>query len=182
MRFWKRKGTSGFTGTLLHRPRRCGSTVVAGRYSHFKSDSTSPIEYTQETCQVLEAAFSDARPIPSGLSLSLEKQWFGGRLGGGSFEVGVMGPQRLRKFYFRAGDQPEQLQRIHDSLSLKMIVGDDECRITLLGQMADARSPGLQLLLRVEIVVALRRRHGGIVTEPGVIRPGVEPHVRDSRG
>src|SRR6267143_2298635 len=43
MRFWMRKGTSGFTGTLFHPPRRCGSTVVAGRYSPFKSDSTAPI-------------------------------------------------------------------------------------------------------------------------------------------
>src|ERR1700704_783778 len=182
MRFWKRKGTSGFTGTLLHRPRRCGSTVVAGRYSHFKSDSTSPIEYTQETCQVLEAAFSDAGPIPSGLSLSLEKQWFGGRLRGDAFEFGIMTPKRLGNFDFRSGEQTDQLQRIHDSLSLKMIVGDDECGIALIGQMADARSPGLQLLLRVEIVVAFRRRHGGIVAEPGVIAPAVEPHVGDSRG
>src|ERR1035437_6941652 len=61
-----------------------------------------------------------------------------------------------------------------------MIVGNDECGVACFGQAPDARSPGLELLLGVKIVVALRGRHGGVVAEPGVIAAAVEADVGDA--
>src|SRR5271169_6918281 len=98
-----------------------------------------------------------------------EQQWLGGRLGGDAVEFWIALAERLGDFYFCAGEQVDELQRVYDGFALEMIVGDDEGGVAAFGHVLDARGPGLELLLGVEIVVALRGWRGGIVAEPGVV-------------
>ena len=71
--------------------------------------------------------------------VSLEQQRLRRWLASDAFELRIMLPERLGDFHFCAAEQTDQLQRVHDSLPLKMIVGDDEGGVTAFGQMPDAR-------------------------------------------
>ena len=117
-----------------------------------------------------------------GFSLGRKQQRLGRRFGGDAVEFWVTLAERLGDFHFCAGEQVDELQRVYDGFSFEMIVGDDEGGVAAFGHVLDARGPGLEFLLGVEVVVALRGRRGGIVAEPGVVAAAVQADVGDAGG
>src|SRR6266849_2062565 len=62
-----------------------------------------------------------------------------------------------------------------------MVVGHHKRLPRLAAYFFDALRPRLQFFFRIKIVVALMPRGGGIVSEPGVVAPTVQPHIADRR-
>src|SRR6267378_4967232 len=105
----------------------------------------------------------------------------GGRTIGNGLEFWVLPPERFRHLHFRSLQDAQELQRIHDGLALKVIVGHHERLAGALRDSADARNPGSQLFGRVEIVVTLMSGDRCIVAKPRVVAPAVKPHISDGR-
>src|SRR5882762_8911087 len=105
----------------------------------------------------------------------------GGRTIGNGLEFRVLPPERLRHLHFRSLQDADELQRIHDGLALKVIVGHHKRLAGPFRDFADARNPGSQLFGRVEIVVTLMSGDRCIVGEPRVVAPAVKPHISDGR-
>src|SRR5437016_5870636 len=106
----------------------------------------------------------------------------GGRSIGNGLKLRILPAERLRHLYFRSFQDADELQGVHDGLTLKVIVGDHERLAGPLRNFADARDPGPQLFSGVKIVVTLMSWDRRIVAEPRVVAPAVKPHVPDCRG
>jgi len=85
-------------------------------------------------------------------------------------------------FQFCSLQNAEELQSVHDSLALVVVVGDHVNVAGVLLNFLDARDPGFEFFEGIEIAVAFVRWELGIVAEPGVVAAAVEPHVAYGRG
>ena len=89
--------------------------------------------------------------------------------------------ERLGYFHFSLLEDTDELERVNDGFALEMVVGDDERALGVLADLADAGDPGRELLLRVEIVVALVRWNIFVVGKPGIVAAAVQADVADGR-
>src|ERR1022692_3533621 len=97
------------------------------------------------------------------------------------FKLRIAMPKRLRHSHFVAGEHVNQLQRVHHALALKMIVRDDERGLRFFSNMANSPGPRFQLLLGVEIVVALVAGNLGIVAEPRILAAAMPANLTQPR-
>src|SRR6266699_509356 len=97
-------------------------------------------------------------------------------------ELRVMLAQRFGNFDFCFLEDVEELQSVNDGFALEMIIRDHKCIAGALLYFLDPRDPGSKLFGGIEIVISFLRRNRGIVAEPGIVAPPVQPHVAHGRG
>src|SRR5712692_10489987 len=103
-------------------------------------------------------------------------------IAGDALELRIVVAQRFGHLHLRAGEDADQLQRIHHALALEMVVGDDKGGLGAHGEFADALGPGFKFRLAVEVVVALLGRRRRVIAEPRIVPPPVQPDVAHRRG
>src|SRR6266481_1788674 len=97
-------------------------------------------------------------------------------------EFRVMLAQRFGNFDFCVLEDVDEWQSIHDGLALEMIIGDHKRVAGVLLHFLHPRDPGSKLFGGVEVVIPLMHRNRGVVAEPGIVAPPVQPHVAHGRG
>ena len=96
-------------------------------------------------------------------------------------EFRIMLAERLGYFHFLLLEDTDELERVNDGFALEMVVGDDERALGVVADLVDARDPRLELLPRVEIVVALVRWNILVVGKPGIVAAAVQTDVAEGR-
>src|SRR5229473_2641221 len=150
---------------LFCAPQKLNSFIFK-RFRTLRQKTEPPGWGRRISCQrKIRDEFLSLHPYFLASSSERKQHRLGGRTIGNGLEFRVLPPERLRHLHFRSLQDADELQRIHDGLALKVIVGDHERLAGALRDFADARDPGSQLFGGVEIVVTLMSGNRCIVAE-----------------